>query len=259
MGPALGNPNGSSVPKEVRQASGRYRALPLGGIPESLLHPPTTQNVEVPGVTPAGLRSVLREWSTRHGFSVTSDTDPYVDMLAHHGVHGVHGWFFSERNLAPDRPTTHRRDRGRWAAVALGVPIGGWGWFEVVFGTPHTPVFLLGVLGAIGGCVAAGIAASSFPNSDFTSDVVAVSYSSAMAVGSSSLPIADRQATYLVRVTTGRALSQNWASQYGSGRNVLHLADEPDLARLRSDLEDVLRHSTGDSLPVADPGSPLTG
>jgi hypothetical protein len=215
--------------------------------------------VQVVAVSPERTSRVLRRCAPHNGFSVTSDTVHDVDMLAPHGVHEVHGWFFAERKLEEDRKRTHRRDTARWVAVGMGAPIGGWVWCVVLVGTPNAVFTLLGDLGAIEGGFASAIAGWSFASSDFSSDLVAVSYSTEMSAAGSSLPIADRAGSYLVRVTVARGLSQNFVGQYGSGRNVLRLAEEPELDRLREDLVAVLTDPTVEPSPPDSPGAPLPG
>ena len=157
-------------------------------------------------------------------------------MLASHGLHAIQGYFMAERNLTVDRSSTRTQDRKRWTAVIVGLPIGIFGWLVVVFGAPHTYLYLLGTLAALAGSLAAFLAGWTFGNVDHLSDIIGVQFTAQMAVSDSSLPMLQRPGTYLLRVTTGHAIGQDWQGQGAAGRQVISIVDRPDLADLRATL-----------------------
>jgi hypothetical protein len=222
----------------------RYRAFPLNGIADRLLRPPTTQTVHVMGVDSGTLRSTLRRFASESGFQVTDDAEPYVDMFASHGLHTIHGGFMAERNLRTDRSVTRRRDRKRWTVIGIGLPIAALGWYVVLFGPPHTNLYLLGVLATMAGMLLAAFAGMTFANVNHESDVIGVRFTAQMPASDSPLPMLQQPGTYLLRVTTGHAMSQDWEGQGGVGRQVISIEDQPELADLRAKLVAVLNQMT---------------
>ena len=205
---------------------GRYRPLRLSGALAGSLDPRNSYGFRFRQISPATLAAAL-EWilepygfalawpPARPGpFEVGAGVRPsFID-----GDTEVYGWVFLERNVRVALTETRRMDRLRWlgfgVSSAIGVPSLG-----LALAIERLPFLYLAFPGA-GAFAAMVVTAMSFVNANYWSDVVAAKFRGrtyarvAPTEGSSAILDLD------VQLWAVRALTQDWESKYGSGRDV---------------------------------------
>jgi len=189
--------------------------------------------------TPGGLEALLSRILAPLGFALAEPwpnspvdaPNAVIKKLGHDEGSQITGHIFAERNLGVDRMETHRRDRTRWLAVIGGIVLGVVGLY-LGLAYPSTNLRFLVLPGAFGPGIAL-VAALTFANADYWSDIVVAKYTGVSPSQSGDRPPASIPCQYDVQVWVVRALTQDWESKYGSGRNMIASKANEEHAAIR--------------------------
>lgn len=235
-------PPGSTLPPP--SGSGRFRALRLNGTKSGSIDPRWGVSYRFTGTSPTDLVGALRGLLIPMGFKVTWPPEtPSPFMLAvatkgvpHHEGTEISGQVFLERNVGVDHAATRRKNRLPWIGLIASVTAASVLMYLAITRYTEGSYSLLAYPAGLAffTAMASGM---SFADADYWSDVVVASYRVRIPQKVTMTEALQAIGDYEVQFQAVRALSQDWESQYSSGRSVKASTLDPALEDVRQAIE----------------------